>query len=442
MSAKPLFKPLNADDIEPEITEISSLCMNCHKDGTTRLLLTKIPFYKDVVLMSFSCDYCGFENNEIQSAGEVAPRGVKIKLMVESTSDLNRTIVKSDYSSVKFVELDFEIPSQSQKAEITTIEGIINRSISGLNQDQNARRLEHPETAVQIDAFILSLEKLKLVENPFTFILEDISGNSHIENPNAPKTDPKLSVNYFVRNAEQNHVLGVFTHKEVSDDNKDNILKPIAEDDFKLEDLHGEVLTFPTNCPECNAPCETNMKMTNIPHFKDVVIMATLCEVCGHRTNEVKSGGGIEEHGMKHTVQIRGKEDFSRDVLKSETCSVEVPELELVMGSAALNGRFTTVEGLLSAMKNQIASKEFIYGDSQDSESKNKMDKFLEEFQQVLDGKKQITLILDDPAGNSYVQSFNDDGTPDEQLKVTKYDRTYEQNEDLGLNDMKTENYS
>lgn len=44
--------------------------------------------------------------------------------------------------------------------------------------------------------------------------------------------------------------------------------------------------------------------------------MATLCEVCGHRTNEVKSGGGIEEHGMKHTVQIRGKEDFSRDVLK------------------------------------------------------------------------------------------------------------------------------
>lgn len=68
--------------------------------------------------MSFSCDYCGFENNEIQSAGEVAPRGVKIKLMVESTSDLNRTIVKSDYSSVKFVELDFEIPSQSQKAGI------------------------------------------------------------------------------------------------------------------------------------------------------------------------------------------------------------------------------------------------------------------------------------------------------------------------------------
>lgn len=59
-----------------------------------------------------------------------------------------------------------------------------------------------------------------------------------------------------------------------------------------------------------------------------------------------------------------------------------------------------------------------------------------------MDGSKPITLILDDPAGNSYVQSFNDDGTPDVQLKVMKYERTFEQNEDLGLNDMKTENYS
>lgn len=32
MAGKSLFKPLNADDIEPEITEILSLCMNCHKD--------------------------------------------------------------------------------------------------------------------------------------------------------------------------------------------------------------------------------------------------------------------------------------------------------------------------------------------------------------------------------------------------------------------------
>lgn len=77
-----------------------------------------------------------------------------------------------------------------------------------------------------------------------------------------------------------------------------------------------EVLTFRTNCPECNAPADTNMKLTKIPHFKEVVIMATICDACGHRTNEVKSGGGIEEKGVRFEVRVQNKDDFSRDVLK------------------------------------------------------------------------------------------------------------------------------
>lgn len=37
----------------------------------------------------------------------------------------------------------------------------------------------------------------------------------------------------------------------------------------------------------------------DIPHFKEVVIMATVCDHCGHKTNEVKSGGGIEPQGTR-----------------------------------------------------------------------------------------------------------------------------------------------
>lgn len=54
----------------------------------------------------------------------------------------------------------------------------------------------------------------------------------------------------------------------------------------------------------------------DIPHFKEVVIMATVCDVCGNRTNEVKSGGGIEPKGLKIEVDVKNREDFSRDVLK------------------------------------------------------------------------------------------------------------------------------
>lgn len=56
-------------------------------------------------------------------------------------------------------------------------------------------------------------------------------------------------------------------------------------------------------------------------------------------------------------------------------------------------------------------------------------------------GTRNVTLILDDPSGNSYVQALTDDGTLDERLKISKYTRTYEQDDELGINDMKTENY-
>ena len=58
------------------------------------------------------------------------------------------------------------------------------------------------------------------------------------------------------------------------------------------------------------------MKMVDIPHFKQVVIMATNCEYCGFRTNEVKPGAGIEEHGTRLTLKLTDVRDLTRDILK------------------------------------------------------------------------------------------------------------------------------
>lgn len=102
------------------------------------------------------------------------------------------------------------------------------------------------------------LRDLKLLESPFTLILEDIAGESHISNPNAPAKDKNCTIQYFTRSEEENKMLGIFP------ENNDQLLKPMESGSFALEELEGEVLSFPTNCPECNSPCSTNMKMTSI----------------------------------------------------------------------------------------------------------------------------------------------------------------------------------
>lgn len=348
----------------------------------TKLLLTKIPFYKEIVLMSFTCQHCGLENNEVQSGAEIKPKAIKLKLIVDDVRDLNRRIVKTDYTSVRIEELDFEIPAKSQKGEVTTVEGIIDRVVNGLTQDQDKRRIEHPDVAAQIDAFVGKMQDLKRVEQPFTMIIDDLCGDAHIENPLAPKADPKVTITHYTRDKEQDHMLGIYSQQELKEneeekkeqDDANAHLQPIAEGAWPLEELHGEVLQFATICPECQAPCETNMKVTTIPHFKDVVIMATVCDACGSKTNEVKSGGGMEDKGVKIEVKVESRDDFSRDVLKSEFCHLMIRELEVEVGPNALGGRFTTVEGLLTAMRDQLAENSAMFGDSADRECQDRLD--------------------------------------------------------------------
>ncbi|NXE39102.1 ZPR1 protein, partial [Ptilorrhoa leucosticta] len=392
--------------------------------GVTRLLLTRIPFFKEIIVSSFSCDSCSWSNTEIQSAGRIQEQGVRYSLAVTSRQDMNREVVKTDCASARIPELDFEIPAFSQKGVLTTIEGMIDRAVAGLEQNQPARRATDEEVARKIDEFIGKLRQLKEVNSPFTFILDDPSGNSFVENPRAPQRDEALVVTHYRRSPQQSAMLG---------------LEVDAKPPDAAEDLRDEVLQFNTNCPECNAPASTNMKLVQIPHFKEVIIMATNCDSCGHRTNEVKSGGAIEPRGTRITLRITDPSDMTRDILKSETCSVEIPELEFELGMGALGGKFTTLEGLLKDIRDLVEKNPFTLGDSSTPSRTGKLQEFIGKLQDVK-GKTQAHFIMDDPAGNSYLQNVY---APEEdpELRVQRYERTFEQNEELGLNDMKTEGY-
>lgn len=120
-----------------------------------------------------------------------------------------------------------------------------------------------------------------------------------------------------------------------------------------------------------------------------------------------------------------------------------IPDLEIEIGAGALSGRFTTVEGLLMATKDQLKEQSaFFFGDSAltDESTKDNFDRIYNAIDEIVALKREVTLILDDPAGNSYIQSLTDDAT-DPRLTKDFYVRSFEQNDELGLNDMRVENY-
>jgi len=189
--------------------QIESLCMECKEMGTTRFMYTKIPMFKEIILSSFLCEHCGNKNTEVQFGGKLEAQGVKYEFKIEDEQAINRSIVKSEFATIRIPELDFEIPPQTQKGSINTVEGFIARSIMGLSELQEERRRFDPAIAAKLDEFITKLQSYqdgKVL--PFTFEIYDPSGNSHIQNMMAPKVDPNLKEIKFMRSVMNYQEMG------------------------------------------------------------------------------------------------------------------------------------------------------------------------------------------------------------------------------------------
>ncbi len=404
----------------------------------TRLFLTKIPYFREVIIMSFACDKCGFHNNEIQPAGTIQLKGAHYELRLTAMPDFERQVVKSDTATVKFIELDLEVPAG--KGQLTNVEGLLTTIIDDLEFGQEQRKEQTPEIYAKVSEVIAKGRAMLAGESfPFRVFVDDPTGNSFIA-PDPRDGVGKWEKREFLRTPEQNAELGLADTAETADLDADGSIIP------------DQVYQFPASCPGCMHPCTTNMKMVDIPHFRQVVIMNTSCDDCGYKSNDVKTGGEIPEKGRKVTLRVKSDVDLARDILKSESCSLECPELSLTVNPGTLGGRFTTVEGLLTQVRNDLHNQIFEAdaelgasarrNDSLEAKEKSRWEEFFDDLDAAIKGEKEFTIVLADPLACSYVQSLADDPSqPDDQMTVEEYDRTEEEEEDLGLRDMKTEGY-
>jgi zinc finger protein len=461
----------NANEPEQTVTEeIESLCMNCHENGITRLLLTRIPFFREIVIMSFSCPHCGFQNNEIQSAGQIQPKGAKYALRVENMQDLQRTVVKSDTCVFRIEDLDLEIPAG--KGQYTTVEGVVSGVLLDLESNQDERMQQMPDVGEKVAGIITTLkDMLEGARFPFMVSADDPSGNSWIE-PKPGEPAGKWAKSEYNRTPEQNALLGLGDGAQASENEQTDESATDARPEYHSagmvpslsadatttsnhvddEDIvENQVYSFPASCPGCGQPCTTNMKMVNIPYFKQVVLMSTVCEHCGYRSNEVKTGGEVPGKGRRITLRVQRKEDLVRDILKSESAALSCPELQLQVEPGTMGGRFTTVEGILTQIRRDLRAQVFDLedgdadlpagaGDSMTEESKQTWDTFFQNLSDAIAGETQFTLVLQDPLASSYLQSLTAP-EPDPQIDIEDYDRTEQEEEDLGLKDIQTESY-
>eukprot|EP00518_Triparma_eleuthera_P022992 CAMPEP_0197559426 /NCGR_PEP_ID=MMETSP1320-20131121/21219_1 /TAXON_ID=91990 /ORGANISM="Bolidomonas sp., Strain RCC2347" /LENGTH=550 /DNA_ID=CAMNT_0043120865 /DNA_START=126 /DNA_END=1774 /DNA_ORIENTATION=- len=477
-------------------TILNCLCPACGGGNATTICLpTKVPFFREIIVMALSCPDCNFKNSEVSFGGEIQVKGVRSTLTVSSRADLNRQVIKSDSCSIHIPSLEFEIPPITQRGAVTTVEGVLKKAAEGLQEGQAQRAVQDISLFSAIQKVIDSLMAMagegdEDDDSPFPYelVVDDPAGNSYVESFSAPGTDPALSTAHYTRTANQDMSIGLQPTAQAIADGAIDDSNPmhkrtepsaLVDEEDRADKLgREEVMSFPTDCPSCRKATTTNMCVTNIPHFKEIIIMSLDCEHCAYKSNEIKGGGAIPKFGTKVTLAVTGPDDFGREVLKSDTAGLSIPELELELEEGSLDGLYTTVEGLLNKLvKNMTEANPFAAGDSSKKHHTNndaeggkftedslhvKYEKFLSRLSKLAEGKwdTDFHIEINDPLSNSFVgpppsvaarlaieaekvsSTAPYDDYVDPGLTIVEYTRSQDQDDILGISDLKTENYA
>lgn len=145
---------------------------------------------------------------------------------------------------------------------------------------------------------------------------------------------------------------------------------------------------------------------------------------------------------MNYTVHLLTRKDLDRQIVKSNTATVTLPDVQLTIPPG--RGQLTTVEGIIRDTIRDLDMEQPVRRHI-DPDTAGKIDAMLTKLRDLLgidandedleeDQQKPfvpISMSVDDPSGNSFFQFKGT--TSDPQWNIRAYNRTFDQNVTLGL---------
>jgi zinc finger protein len=157
---------------------------------------------------------------------------------------------------------------------------------------------------------------------------------------------------------------------------------------------------LPGPCPVCNADIEFIYQTENIPFFSDIIIISASCPGCSFRY--VDTQVLAEGEPARWELPVRSPEDLVIRVVRSVRGIVIIPELGVrIDPGPACEGFVANVEGVINRIE-RVVDGVVCCGDDEERESAIL---FKEKVAAVRSGDFPITLIIEDPSGNSAIIS-------------------------------------
>ncbi|MGP8322323.1 MAG: ZPR1 zinc finger domain-containing protein [Methanosarcinaceae archaeon] len=156
-----------------------------------------------------------------------------------------------------------------------------------------------------------------------------------------------------------------------------------------------------TTCPLCHRDLIIKWKCDNIPFFGEVMYITALCE-CSFRFADTMIL--TQKEPVRYEMTIDTVEDLNARVVRSTSGTIRIPELGIDVEPGTVSESYVTnIEGVLDRVRNVVimASKWV-----RDEEEKYTLSlEILKKLDNTKSGKQKLTIIIEDPLGNSAIIS-------------------------------------
>ncbi|HDI74345.1 MAG: hypothetical protein DRJ52_07280 [Thermoprotei archaeon] len=162
----------------------------------------------------------------------------------------------------------------------------------------------------------------------------------------------------------------------------------------------GNIAERRETCPVCkNDSLIIRLAEYYIPYFGRVALISERCEKCGYVYNDVYC---LEiKNAQRYEYKISSPEDLSVRVVRSRYGKIELPELGVEITPGPIAEAFiSNIEGVLERVAYIL--EDFLLWD-ESPEVKNRAKRLLDLVEKVKRGEQAVTLIIEDPTGNSAI---------------------------------------
>lgn len=154
-------------------------------------------------------------------------------------------------------------------------------------------------------------------------------------------------------------------------------------------------------CPLCHKELLTNWVPDNIPFFGEVMHITTLCE-CGFRYSDTLILA--QRKPVRYELKIKNQDDLDARVVRSTSGTIRIPELGVEIEPGPASESFVSnIEGVLDRVE-EILGMVTRWGEQEKTERALELLTILEK---IKAGNYEITVIIEDPLGNSAIIAEN-----------------------------------